>query len=297
MNTKEFIERSQVLHNNRYDYSLVEYKNSKTKVKIICKEHGIFEQRPNCHLNLKGCIICSGNKKKTTEIFINECIKIHGNNYDYSLVDYKNNNTKIKIICKEHGVFEQLPKSHIRNIGCWKCKNNYPKDISSFIDIANIIHNNRYNYSKSVYKNALYKIEIICNKHGSFFQSPNKHITLKQGCPKCKRSKGVDKICSILDNFNIKYENEKSIIGCVSKNNKLLHFDILINNNIVIEYDGEQHFIPIEKWGGEKNLKNIKERDLIKDNFCKENNIKIFRISYKENIEERMEYIISSYLQ
>jgi len=170
--------------------------------------------------------------------------------------------------------------------------------INDFIDIFDLpnIFLDLFGIKLISYKNALSKIEIICDKHGSFFQSPNKHITLKQGCPKCKRSKGVDKICRILDNYNIKYDNEKSIIGCVSKNNKLLYFDILINNNIAIEYDGEQHFIPIEKWGGEKNLKSIRERDLIKDNFCKENNILIFRISYKDNIEERMKYIISSYL-
>jgi hypothetical protein len=291
-----FIEDSVKIHGDRYDYSLVEYKNNKTKVKIICKEHGMFEQRPDLHL-YSGCIKCVGNFKKSKCQFIEDSVKIHGDRYDYSLVEYKNNKTKVKIICKEHGVFEQIPKSHINESGCWKCKENNPKDIGYFIEKSNIIHNNRYDYSKSVYINALTKLEIVCSKHGSFFQKPNKHITSKQGCPKCKRSKGVDMICRILDENNIKYKNEKTIKGCVSENNKLLYFDIFVNDDLVIEYDGEQHFIPIKNWGGEENLKKIKARDSIKDNFCKENNIKLHRISCFDNIEQEISKIISLYLQ
>lgn len=294
---EKFIEESNLNHNNKYNYSLVEYKNNKTKVRIICPEHGIFEQRPDAHIH-SGCIKCGGNSKKSKEEFIKESKLIHGNKYDYSLVEYKNNKTKVKIICLEHGIFEQIPRSHLRGCGCEKCSFNYKKDINDFLKSALEIHGNKYIYDKSIYKSSLTKIIITCKKHGDFLQTPNKHITLKQGCPKCKRSKGVELICSILDKNNIKYENEKTIKGCVSENNKLLYFDIFIkNSNITIEYDGEQHFIPIEKWGGQENLNKIKERDYIKSKFCKENNIKLFRISYLDNIEEKTNEIISSYLQ
>jgi len=293
---ESFIRDSSTKHGDKYDYSLVKYKNNKTKVRIICKEHGPFEQRPDLHL-YSGCPICSGNNKKTTNDFIKESIKTHGDKYDYSLVNYINGKIGVKIICKEHGEFEQRAISHIRGSGCWKCKKNYPKSVEKFIEKATEVHGDIYDYRKSKYKNALDKIEIKCNKHGSFFQTPNKHITLKQGCPKCRRSKGVNSICKILDDYSIKYENEKYIDGCVSNNKRPLYFDIVINNNIAIEYDGEQHFIPIEKWGGESNLKSVKERDLIKDNFCKRNNIKLFRITYKDNIEEKVNYIISLHLQ
>lgn len=213
------------------------------------------------------------------------------------MVEYKSRNTKVKIICQKHGVFEQIPKSHLNGSGCEKCSFSYKKDINDFIKRAFLIHSDRYTYDKSLYKSALTKLTITCKKHGDFLQTPNKHIDLKQGCPKCKRSKDVDLICKLLDNHKIKYENEKTIKGCVSENNKLLYFDIFIGVNVAIEYDEEQHFIPIEKWGGVENLKKVKERDLIKNNFCEENNIKLFRISYLDNIEKKTNEIISSYLQ
>ena len=132
----------------------------------------------------------------------------------------------------------------------------------------------------------------MCSKHGVFEQKPFKHLQT-QGCPKCKLSKGILKICKILDSKNIKYNMEKSIEGCVSMNNIKLRFDIhIIESDIYIEYDGEQHFRSVESWGGELGFRAVKERDDIKDKFCKKNNIKLFRISYKDNIEEKIKEII-----
>jgi hypothetical protein len=292
----KFITKSKLVHGDKYDYSLVDYRNNKTKVSIICKEHGIFKQRPDLHL-YSGCIDCAGIKKKTVGDFIKVSKEVHGDKYDYSLVDYRNNKTKVSIICKEHGLFEQISKSHLKGNGCSKCSTNYKKDINYFLKKALEIHGNRYLYDRSIYESALTKVIINCPIHGDFLQTPNKHIKLKQGCPKCRRSKGIDIICNLLDINNISYENEKTIEGCLSKNNKLLYFDISIKEkNILIEYDGEQHFLPIEKWGGQENLNNVKERDHIKDEFCKRNNIKLFRISYFDDIESKINDIISSYL-
>ena len=290
----DFIINSNDIHHNKYDYSLVDYINNKTKVKIICKNHGIFEQRPDCHLH-QGCPKCTGNVKLTNIEFISLSNKKHQNKYDYSLTDYRNNRTKVKIICKKHGIFEQRPKDHMKGVGCWKCKENFPKTLEDFIIKSKHIHKEKYDYSKSIYKSSLSKLIIICKNHGEFYQTPNKHITLKQGCPRCKKSKGVNEICDILQKFNIQFETEKTLKGCISKNS--LYFDIFIpKNNVFIEYDGEQHFIPIKKWGGEENLKGIKERDQIKNKFCFDRNIKLFRISYKDVIEEKVKEIISSHL-
>ena len=123
---EQFIKKVKVIHGNVYDYSLVEYKNAHTKVKIICPEHGIFEQKSYHHLRGQGCPECryikSGNKlRSTTEQFIKKAKVVHGNKYDYSLVDYKNNKTKVKIICHEHGIFEQTPNHHLSGNGCSKC--------------------------------------------------------------------------------------------------------------------------------------------------------------------------------
>jgi len=124
----QFITRSHEVHSNRYDYSLVEYTNIDTKVKIICPIHGTFEQIPYIHLKGHGCYSCragkiSHTKTKSKEKFIIDATRIHGDRYDYSLVEYKGSDTKIDIICPVHGTFEQLPSNHLRFNNCPKCSN------------------------------------------------------------------------------------------------------------------------------------------------------------------------------
>ena len=121
--TKEtFIEEANKKHNNKFSYEKVVYVNNKVPVIITCPIHGDFKQRPDDHLKGVGCSGCSGLKKKTTEEFIKDAVKIHGDLYDYSLVDYQNNQKKVKIICKKHGVFEQKPNLHLsQKCGCSKC--------------------------------------------------------------------------------------------------------------------------------------------------------------------------------
>lgn len=123
-----FVKKSNHKHNFKYDYSLVEYQNDKIKVKIICLIHGVFEQRPDHHLKGFGCKYCgywfNKNKQtKSTSTFIKQASDKHNNKYNYSLINYKNNHTKIKIICPVHGVFEQQPNNHLNGDGCKKCRN------------------------------------------------------------------------------------------------------------------------------------------------------------------------------
>lgn len=125
-NTKEFINKAKKIHNNKYNYSLVNYANSQTKIKIICPEHGEFEQTPNSHLKGRGCPVCGLNENKSkraksAENFIKDSLKIHGNKYNYNLVNYINNKVKVKIICPIHGVFEQSPNIHLKGCGCPQC--------------------------------------------------------------------------------------------------------------------------------------------------------------------------------
>ena len=101
-NTISFIEKAKLVHRETYDYSLVEYTTTKQKVKILCKIHGIFEQAPKNHLNGNGCPKCGdisiGTKlSKSSQDFINESKHIHGDAYDYSLVDYKNSEIKVNM--------------------------------------------------------------------------------------------------------------------------------------------------------------------------------------------------------
>lgn len=117
----EFIERAKRVHGDKYDYSLTEYMGQKVKVKVVCSEHGEFEQLPMNHLSGNGCPVCFGSLKLTTEEFIERARAIHGDKYDYSKVDYVNSETKVHIICHEHGEFWQNPHGHLTGRSCPKC--------------------------------------------------------------------------------------------------------------------------------------------------------------------------------
>lgn len=126
-------------------------------------------------------------RKLTTQEFINKAKKFHGEKYDYSKVDYKNAQTKICIICPEHGEFYVTPTNHCsksNKCGCPKCVGLNIPTTEEFIDKARKIHGDKYDYSKVEYTNAQTKVCITCPKHGEFWQTPNKHLR-KQGCPKC----------------------------------------------------------------------------------------------------------------
>ena len=127
-------------------------------------------------------------EKNKTDIFISKAINIHGNKYDYSKVDYINAKTKIMITCKVHGIFEQTPSNHLSNYNCQKCSNNFKLNTQTFIEKANQIHNNRYDYSIANYINTDISVSIICKEHGEFKQIPDFHINRKCGCPKCSNN-------------------------------------------------------------------------------------------------------------
>jgi len=207
--TEEFIKRSKIIHGDKYDYSETVYVNSNTPIKIICPEHGVFEKKPNKHIHSKqGCPKCS-NRKLTTNDFIVNGRKIHGDKYDYSLVDYKDNKSKVKIICPEHGVFEKSYLNHVINKqGCPQCsydKLSTEKTLSQDVVLKRfkLIHGDKYDYSKVIYKNINENVTIICPVHGEFIQTPNNHLK-KYGCPKC-----LTKV-NDLDSFIYK---SKSIFG------------------------------------------------------------------------------------
>lgn len=121
LTTKEFIGRSHMIHNGRYGYDKVRYKNISTKVTITCPEHGDFEQTPKRHLQGMGCAECSGNVRLTTGEFIKKACDVHGARYRYDKVEYLNSSSKVTITCPEHGDFEQAPASHLQGTGCSSC--------------------------------------------------------------------------------------------------------------------------------------------------------------------------------
>lgn len=133
-------------------------------------------------------------KLLTTEKFIEKAKKVHGDKYSYDNVVYRGCRIGIDITCKIHGSFIQCPNNHLSNKGCPKCSNTYVPTTEEFIENAKSIHGDKYDYSKTIYKNTTTKVDIICPEHGKFSQLPENHIKLKQGCPKCKGGISIDNL-------------------------------------------------------------------------------------------------------
>jgi hypothetical protein len=268
-----FITEANKIHNNKYDYSKFKYTGTYNKSIIICHKHGEFEQSPANHLRKHGCPMCARNKKLTVESFIEKANKVHNNKYDYSLVTNINNcNDKITIICPEHGEFQQRIDSHLHGTGCGLCAKNKKLTVEDFIMKARQVHGDKYDYSKVKYVNYLTHVEIICPKHGSFFQAPNNHIRKQNNCPHCQQSKMELEMEKILTDNNINFIKQKRFTWL----NRLSLDFYLPEHNIAIECQGGQHFTNKQFFETEyDNFDKRISRDIEKFNKLKENNINL----------------------
>ena len=298
-NTDIFIDKSKSIHGDKYDYSKVDYKGCQKKVCIICPIHGEFWQTPRNHLQKRGCRRCfdeyRNNKNPKSRLKLNEFIdrsqKMHNGKYDYSKVEYKNNNSEVCIICPIHGEFWQIPKSHLKGHGCAACSGKKHLTEDEFISKAKSIHGEKYDYSKVEYINNKKEVTIICPKHGEFWQRPDSHLTGK-GCSKCSSSSGERTIRRILNSLEVDFYEQHKFDDCC--NIFPLPFDFYLPNyNICIEYDGIQHFEPVEYFGGENKLKKQKINDNIKNKYCETNNIVLIRISYCDDANSILHRILS----
>lgn len=230
-------------------------------------------------------------KKLTTEEFIQKARQVHGDKYDYSKTQYINARTKLEIICPKHGSFWQTPDNHLYHKKCSACaleENRGTKE--QFIEKARRIHGNKYDYSKIEYVNSNTPICIVCPEHGEFWQKPHNHLVGK-GCRKCRNSKGEEKITRVLESKSIKFIHDEN---CLDFLGELRPDFYLPDYNLIIEYDGEQHFKPIEIFGGVERFEKTQELDALKTQLCEEHNIKLIRISYTQfnEIEEIIDSII-----
>jgi hypothetical protein len=298
--TQEFIDLAKKKHNNKYGYSKTIYIDAKSPLKIICPIHGEFSQKAGDHMKGVGCPKCAGHGR-TTEDFINLGKQIHNNYYDYSLVDYKSATGKVKIICPKHGLFLQQANAHLGGQGCPLCgveKNteNKRRTTEEMISLARTVHGDKYDYSLVDYKRPHEKVTIICPTHGEFSQTMHSHIN-GSGCPTCNESKGEKLIAQILNTKGINFERQHKFIDCTNKIKgrycKKLPFDFYIPTmNTCLEYDGEQHYRPVDAFGGEKSFQKRLESDSIKNQYCKKNGIKLIRIPYTMKKEKIEPYIL-----
>lgn len=302
---EEFIKECNVIHNNKYDYSKVEYINNKTKVCIICPIHGEFYQFPQDHTKGRGCSKCNGGVSHTNEEWFGKFRQVHGDKYTYNIVNKKlSSNAKIEIICPTHGIFKQSCMNHSLGQGCPKCanENNGIKrrnSLENFISLAKQVHGDKYDYSKVKYINNHTEVCIVCPKHGEFWQKPNVHL-LNHGCPKCSSSKLEMEIIKFLDEKNVKYIYQASKKDFEWLGRLSLDF-YLLDYNAAIECQGLEHFKEIEYFGGKKKYVETTKRDAKKLTICEENGIRLFYysnlgIEYSYNVYENKNKLLNDIL-
>lgn len=194
-----FKEDATALHNDYYDYCLVNFRRGKDLVKIICPVHGVFEQAAENHRLGFGCLDCgvaAHNQRKreaSANKFVDKARTLHGDTYDYSNAVYQGSDIPVEIICKAHGAFWQQPNSHLSGRGCPKCglitrANKRRRDPDDIISQLNAVHHGHYQYVRDTIESVNKDMEIICPDHGPFRATPANHIAGK-GCPICKLKK------------------------------------------------------------------------------------------------------------
>jgi hypothetical protein len=272
-NSKSFADKATIIHNNKYDYSLVDYIGYKKHVTIICSIHGEFVQQPVNHLYHKtGCPKCNTNRD-TLSIFKQKAIKIHGNKYDYTKVDYVDTHTKVTITCNIHGDFQQKPSGHIGGKhGCLRCARSLTTE--QFVKNALIVHTNLYNYDVVEYVHNKQPVNIICPIHGTFKQKPDSHVAHQHGCPACgvqkqrdysTPSKGEQQIAEFIRELGVDIcQQTRKIIAP-------LELDIFIpGHNVAIEYCGLY-------WHNDR-FKKDRNYHKIKYDMCADNGIQLLTI-------------------
>ena len=306
--TEQFIKEAKEKHgNDKYDYSLVNYVNNRTYVKIRCPRHNIvFSQLPYKHLQGNGCKLCGREeslrkqlnnpqkkhkRKLTLEDFLKRAIVVHGNNYDYSLVDYKTVDEPVIIICNEcKNSFPQSPYKHInREQGCPFCANNIKLTKEQFIERSRQSHSgDKYDYSKSVYIRAGDPIEIFCKECKKYFWQSARYHMGGGTCPYCLESAGEERIRLFLEGKDFEdIKPQKKFSDLFDKD--LLSYDFhLTNHRILIEYNGIQHYKK-ETFG--KTYKEFliqKHHDWLKRRYARKNDYKLIIIPYLDfdNIEK-----------
>ena len=289
-----FIDRSNKIHGDKYDYEKTIYISANQKVIITCPTHGNFSQTPATHIQGGGCKKCASEKTNkantyTSDEFITQATSIHDNLYSYDKVEYINCGAKIIITCPLHGDFQQNPRNHLSGKGCVKCGILKNSDScrtlqADFVTRANKIHSNYYSYAAVTYTGNNETVTITCPKHGDFLQTPHHH-TAGSGCPKCRMSHGEREITFYLSEHKIAFCAQHKIPEC--KNKRPLPFDFAVFNDTkliaLIEYHGRQHYSKIPLWHRKaKSFEDSLCRDKIKFDYCNMNNIPLLIIPYYE---------------
>lgn len=274
---------------NGYDLPIEKYVNMQTKVKHKCKKGHIYEQRPDHHLNGHGCKLCATNKahdkqRKVLEDYIKEC-KLKG--YDIPIEDYINSDTKIKHKCNKCGnIYEQRPYNHLNGQGCPKCAKDRKR--KSAIQYIEECKSKGYDLPIDSYVDNRTKIKHKCSKGHVYLQRPDMHIgKAEQGCPICNESHGEKYIRNYLDSKGIKYIPQKKFHDLRDKT--YLSYDFYLPDyNILIEYQGKQHYKAFDYFGGKDNLIKQQLHDNLKRTYAKEHDYKLLELHYSLDTQDKV---------
>lgn len=227
LTTEEFIERAREVHGDKYGYDKVVYVNNKNKIKIICPEHGEFEQTAGKHVMGAGCRSCSYVERGSRRAmpfsdFLRKAVELYGNTYRYKESTYTNSTDKMIIICPIHGEYEQSPQVHLRGCGCTHCRSDkisksQTEDTEYFINKSKSIYGDRYSYENTLYVNALSPIVVTCRQHGDFeiLKSASHLSTKRVGCPECSKKEFKENISNtarLKRNWNFEQPEEYKLI-------------------------------------------------------------------------------------
>lgn len=281
---REFLKKARSVHGRRFSY-LSKYFNSLTPVKIKCKKHGLFTQKPADHLGGAGCVKCSNERaglkqRSTHREFVAKAKRIFPQ-YSYP-EKYKTAVYKIAVGCPTHGLFKARPNSLLSGSGCPKCA--FQKTAErilithdEFVKRCKEVHGRKFTYPEK-YQGMHFKIRIICPKHGAFVQGAMHHLR-GQGCPICFESTGERAVANILKRMNVRFIRQKRFPDL--EHRRPLRFDFWLPSlKTLVEFDGIQHFEASTFFGGEKAFTQTKERDQIKNSWAKRMKLPLIRIPY-----------------
>lgn len=253
--------------------------NEKTLIKCKNCNHEWLAVPRSVKSSKYGCTKCGHLKayyEKALNYFLNKY-----NSEKYELIEFESCH-KVTVKCKICGTIRTTTADNIYRYGCPNCgltRGSQAQRLTKeqFIYNAKQIHGDYYDYSKVEVIDYKTKVCIICPKHGEFWQSPHKHYGDRCGCPKCASSHGEKIICRILNDLNINYQYQVKIHNPYNDNNFIIDFKI---DDIIIEYNGQQHYTPVEHFGGELRFKQQIQRDNDLKKYCLEHNLRLLEIPY-----------------
>lgn len=261
------------------------YINAYTKIEFRCKEGHEWVTTPSSVLAGKTCLTCASiqsslRQRKSQEQFVEEARNLHP---DITVVgEYVNSKTKIEFMCSKGHVWKTAPYNILDGCSCPTCKGEKisAKNTKSHEQFANELFQVSPNITVlGEYKGTFTKIKTKCNKCGNEWESMPCNLLAGCGCPKCVTSKGEKMVEEYLEQHNVVFETQKRFKDCVDQ--KPLPFDFYLPEyNMLIEYQGAQHYMATRRMGDEERLIYRQKHDCIKREYCKTQKINLLEIPY-----------------